>query len=62
MLYLETIIALDRGLNHQTSSQEVGTTSTTTKQLKKKMDIDLVIFYKCLYFFIHGVLKKCKKL
>uniref|UniRef100_A0A915P0P9 INTS8 TPR repeats domain-containing protein n=1 Tax=Meloidogyne floridensis TaxID=298350 RepID=A0A915P0P9_9BILA len=42
LLYLETIIALDRGLNHQTSSQEVGTTSTTTKQLKKKMDIDLI--------------------
>ncbi|CAK5088297.1 unnamed protein product [Meloidogyne enterolobii] len=49
LLYLETIIALDRGLNHQISSQEVGATSTTTKQLKKKMDIDLVIFTNYLY-------------
>ncbi|KAL7071147.1 hypothetical protein ACQ4LE_009358 [Meloidogyne hapla] len=41
LLYLETIVALDRGLN-QTSSQELGGTSTTMKQLKKKMDIDLI--------------------
>ena len=42
LLYLEIIVALDRGLNQ--TSQEVGGSGTAGKQLNKKVDVDLVRF------------------